>query len=112
MRIKVTKKLLKPGIYLEVSTISGKCLHSNWQYICPFVKLCSLCGRTHDEQPNLGLKNWGNWDEVQKKAVIRTEDTAKELGKLGGEATKKKLGKEHFKRISKLGVKARSEKLV
>ena len=32
---------------------------------------------------------------------------AQELGKLGGEATKKKLGKEHFKRISKLGVKAR-----
>lgn len=35
---------------------------------------------------------------------------ARELGKRGGDATKAKLGKEHFKKISKLGVKARSEK--
>ena len=37
---------------------------------------------------------------------------ARELGKRGGEATKAKLGKDHFKKISKLGVKARNEKLV
>lgn len=42
--------------------------------------------------------------------AIDSTQAAKVLGKRGGEATKKKLGKEHFKRISKLGVKARNEK--
>ncbi len=35
---------------------------------------------------------------------------AKILGKRGGEATKKKLGKEHFKTISRKGVEARWKK--
>lgn len=35
---------------------------------------------------------------------------AKQLGKLGGETTKRRHGKEHFKRISKLGVEARKSK--
>ena len=35
---------------------------------------------------------------------------AKLLGKLGGQATKKKLGKAHFRRISVLGVAARKAK--
>lgn len=32
---------------------------------------------------------------------------AQQLGKLGGKATKAKHGKDHFKRISKMGVLAR-----
>ncbi len=39
----------------------------------------------------------------------RISDIARELGKRGGKATKAKLGIEHFKRISKLGVKARKK---
>ena len=39
----------------------------------------------------------------------RISDIAKELGRRGGEATKTKFGKAHFKRISKLGVKARKK---
>lgn len=42
--------------------------------------------------------------------AIDPSEAAKVLGKRGGEATKAKLGKEHFKKISKLGVKARHEK--
>lgn len=37
----------------------------------------------------------------------RISNIAKELGRRGGKATKAKLGIEHFKRISKIGVKAR-----
>ena len=39
----------------------------------------------------------------------RISDIARELGKRGGEATKAKLGIEHFRKISKLGVKARKK---
>jgi hypothetical protein len=47
---------------------------------------------------------------VQQQAqggLEMTNKHAKKLGKLGGEATKRKHGKVHFKRISKLGVIAR-----
>ena len=37
----------------------------------------------------------------------RISNIAKELGRRGGEATKAKFGKEHFKKISKMGLKAR-----
>jgi len=38
-----------------------------------------------------------------------TNKHAKALGKLGGLATKKKMGKDYYKRISKLGVEARKK---
>ena len=44
------------------------------------------------------------------KSFDAMEKMAKVLGKRGGEVTKAKLGIKHFKRISKLGVKARHEK--
>lgn len=41
--------------------------------------------------------------------AVDPSEAAKTLGKRGGEATKAKLGVDHFKRISKLGVKARNK---
>ena len=40
----------------------------------------------------------------------KLSDIAKKLGKRGGEKTKARFGKSHFKKISKLGVKARKKK--
>ena len=40
----------------------------------------------------------------------RISAIASELGKKGGKSTLKKLGKEHYKKISKIGVAARREK--
>jgi len=39
----------------------------------------------------------------------KLSNIAKKLGKKGGETTKKKYGKNYFKKISKLGVKARKK---
>lgn len=69
-----------------------------------------------------GLRKDGKPDKRVKHSMIQMQkymeeasgisEAAKALGKLGGTATQIKLGNEHFKRISKLGVKARNEKLV
>ena len=40
----------------------------------------------------------------------RISNIAKELGRRGGEATKARFGKSHFKKISKLGVRERKKK--
>ena len=63
--------------------------------------ICKRCGlkTSNVYDPKFDGSSYVYWDN--------TKSIAKELGKLGGEATKAKLGKEHFKRISKLGVKAR-----
>jgi hypothetical protein len=39
----------------------------------------------------------------------RAANHAADLGKLGGNATLEKYGKEHFKKLSKKGVKARKK---
>lgn len=41
---------------------------------------------------------------------ISLKDIAKLLGSKGGEATRDKMGKDYYKRISKLGLEARREK--
>jgi hypothetical protein len=41
---------------------------------------------------------------------LSTSDIAKLLGKKGGQSTVKKYGKDHLKRISKLGLEARRAK--
>ena len=56
---------------------------------------------------SLSSKDFRLWLYLRK---VNESKFARELGRCGGEATKKKLGKAHFKRISKLGVKARHEK--
>ena len=39
--------------------------------------------------------------------IIASEYIAKHLGQTGGQRTLNKLGKDHFKRISQLGLRAR-----
>ena len=44
-----------------------------------------------------------------KNSEKLASEAAKALGRIGGRAVVKKFGKAHMKRISKLGVKARSK---
>jgi len=46
----------------------------------------------------------------KKTNLIRIKDIGKALGSRGGRATLKKYGKDYFKKLSELGVKARKEK--
>ena len=63
--------------------------------------ICTICGHTEKcMAPNCKLCGYCHNNPI----VI-----ARVLGKRGGEATKRKLGREHFKRISKLGVEARQK---
>jgi hypothetical protein len=45
-----------------------------------------------------------------KNNLIRLEDIGKAFGSLGGNATMKKYGRKHFKKLSELGIKARNNK--
>lgn len=47
---------------------------------------------------------------VEGLNMTKINKAAQSLGKLGGLATRKKLGVEHYKRISVLGVEARKSK--
>jgi GTPase SAR1 family protein len=69
-----------------------------------FYAYLDLMGKDWLKEQLYGIKT--SWDNIEKYSNLM----AKELGKKGGEATKSKLGKEHFKKISELGVKARYEK--
>ena len=71
---------------------------------------CPQCGKLTTYVTTISGDNPPPEAWCQGHGAQRISKIARELGKLGGEATKKKLGVEHFKRISKLGVKARNEK--
>lgn len=71
-----------------------------------YYKKWKLINRKKDK--SLSAKDFRLWLYLRKV----DESFAKELGRRGGETTKKKFGNEFFKKISKLGVKARYEKLV
>ncbi len=47
---------------------------------------------------------------MSKPPELDIKEIAKAFGRLGGVATKKKYGNEHFKELSKKAVKARLEK--
>lgn len=46
-------------------------------------------------------------DETQ---LISIKDVGKYIGRLGGQATVKKYGKDHFKKLQKLSVEAKKKK--
>ncbi len=64
--------------------------------------LCSACKEPCAEVSiEEYLESGGSVEDLSLE--IQNSIAAKQLGKLGGLATKKKLGKEHYSRIGKLG---------
>ena len=53
---------------------------------------------------------YANLSLMSKTPDMDIKEIAKAFGRLGGVATKKKYGNEHFKELSKKAVKARLEK--
>ncbi len=71
-----------------------------------YYKKWKAIDRTKDK--SLSASEFRLWLYLRK--VSETSKIARSLGKLGGEATKAKLGVDHFKRISKLGLEVRRRK--
>lgn len=73
----------------------------------------SIMGRLKkDGTPDKRYKNGLLMLQEYMEEAGGVNEAARYLGKMGGTATKAKYGIGHFKRISKLGVKARNEKTI
>jgi hypothetical protein len=84
----------------------GICRHPFEAYVIE-LKRCQ-CGAEIDGSRDQNDVKY--WIKTPYRALIEKSEIAKQLGKLGGLATKKKYGKKHFSEAGKLGMKKRWKK--
>ena len=102
---------------MKFSSHKATCIYWNEKLLYQQGKLPELYPNQYEKwkdidrkkDKSLSAQDFRFWLYLRK---IGESEFPKSLGKKGGEATKKKYGNEFFKKISKLGVKARNEKLV